>query len=238
MSKSPNTRIADKLFDVMMDALVKIMGNRPLGTGQIAEHVFAVQTGSVNFFIYKKGEDAVCIDTGLKKELRGELGSLGISPERISHVFLTHTDIDHTGGLAAFGNAKICLSADEEPMITNKTARALGIIHNPGIKRPYQLLGDGETVFAGEIKIAAIATPGHTPGSMCYLVDDTALFVGDTFKLMDGKVQPIRRFNMDTERQKESIRKLANLAGVLLACTGHRGYTEEFDEAIRDWKTE
>jgi glyoxylase-like metal-dependent hydrolase (beta-lactamase superfamily II) len=92
-------------------------------------------------------------------------------------------------------------------------------------------------VRVGSIKVQAIATPGHTTGSMSYLIDGSILFVGDTFKLRDDMVYAKRPYiNMDTDRQKASIRRLAQLTHVALACTAHNGYTEEFDHAMSKWK--
>ena len=113
----------------------------------------------------------------------------------------------------------------------------LGVIYNSKINRPYNLLNDKDIVVVGSTKIRAISTPGHTTGSMSYLVNESILFVGDTFKLIDNRVYSIRRYiNMDTEQQKESIRKLACLGNVRLACTAHTGYTKEFNEAISCWR--
>jgi hydroxyacylglutathione hydrolase len=214
-----------------------LIRNRPVGTGKIADHLYAVRTGPVNFFVYQDEEQAVCIDSGFGKRqiLRG-LQSLGIDPRRVTHLFLTHSDFDHASGLRVFPQAKIYLSLAEEPMITGMKARTFAY-YNPAIPRPYRLLQDGEVVTVGAMRIRAIGTPGHTPGSMSYLLDGSILFVGDTFKLVAGQVHPLRRYiNNDTEQQKESIRKLASLEGVRLACTAHSGYTERFDEAIRAWR--
>ncbi|HVO71211.1 MAG TPA: hypothetical protein VMT24_14270, partial [Aggregatilineaceae bacterium] len=77
----------------------------------------------------------------------------------------------------------------------------------------------------------------HTPGSMSFLVNESVLFVGDTFKVREEQVRNIRPYiNMDTEQQKSSIRTLAQLEGVQLACTGHSGCTREFSQAIQAWK--
>ena len=73
-------------------------------------------------------------------------------------------------------------------------------------------------------------------GSMSYLINESILIVGDTFRLIKGKACPIKYYNMDTKKQKESIRKLACLDNVELACTAHRGYTGKFNEAIGLWK--
>jgi glyoxylase-like metal-dependent hydrolase (beta-lactamase superfamily II) len=211
---------------------------RPVKTGKITDNLYVVKTGTVNFFIYKCDEGIICIDSGFGKHLiMSQLNRIGIDPRGITHLFLTHSDFDHAGGLALFENAKIFLSSNEEPMITRKKARMIGLIYNSKIKRTYHLLNDNDVVAVGPIKIRAIATPGHTVGSMSYLVNESILFVGDTFKLIDNKVRSLRQYiNMDTEQQKESIGKLARLDNVQLACTAHTGYTKEFKNAIHDWK--
>jgi len=84
---------------------------------------------------------------------------LGIDPKSFTHLFLTHTDYDHTGGVTLFENAQIYLSVDEEQMITGKMARMFSFIRNFKIKRDYRLLHDNELVTVG-----AVTSPGHTPG--------------------------------------------------------------------------
>ena len=210
----------------------------PLATGKVSENIFAIKTRTVNFFVFQYAEITIAIDSGFGKNLiLSQLKYLGLDPKNITHVFLTHSDFDHTGGVNLFENAKVYLSADEETMITGKRARMLGFVYNSRIKKPYQLLNDNDVVSLGRLAIHAITTPGHTPGSMSYLVNESILFVGDTFKLIDDRVYPLRRYiNMDTEQQKASIRKLARLDGVKLACTAHTGYTKAFDQAIQAWK--
>lgn len=44
-----------------------------------------------------------------------------------------------------------------------------------------QILDDESVVTVGRLRVATIATPGHTPGSMCFAVEGTPLlFTGDT----------------------------------------------------------
>ena len=200
--------------------------------------LYAVKTGTVNFFIYTGKDGIICIDAGFSRNLIiRELKCLGIDPKSITHLFLTHSDFDHANGLAVFEKAEIYLSSAEEQLITGQEARMLGFIHNPKIKRQYHLLKDSDVVTVGSIKIKAISTPGHTIGSMSYLINESILFVGDTFKLVDDNVYPKRRmFNMDSQQQQESIRKLACLEDVRLAYTAHNGYTKEFNEAMKEWK--
>ena len=238
MYKDHISSIIDKAYETITNVITNVMHLHPIETGRISEHLYAIKTGTVNFFIYRNAEDIICIDAGFgRSKIIHELNDLGIDPGSITHLFLTHSDFDHTSGSVLFEKAQVYLSSEEEPLTAGKKARMLGLIYNPPIKRTYHLLADNDVVIIGAIKIRAIATPGHTSGSMSYLVDDALLFVGDTFKLINNKVQPKRRYiNMDTEQQKESIRKLACLDNIQLVFTAHNGYTEEFQKAIRGWK--
>ncbi len=47
----------------------------------------------------------------------------------------------------------------------------------------YAPLNDGDTVRVGSAGLRVLHTPGHTPESACYLLDDCALFTGDTLFL-------------------------------------------------------
>ncbi len=208
-------------------------------TGQVNEHIFTVNAMMSNLFIIKYGDSTICIDTGVGKGLvaRG-LKKLGIDPEKVSHVFLTHSDTDHTGCIGLFSNAELYLSSKEEQMITRRTRRTKGSYNKP-ISREYKLLGEDDTIQIGEISVRGIETPGHTPGSMSYLVNGKYLFVGDTLSLNKDKAQTFPAFiNMDTRTQMESIRKLAGLRNVKMMFTAHSGYTKDFESAMKAWLKE
>jgi hydroxyacylglutathione hydrolase len=210
----------------------------PLATGQITPHVYAIRDKDVNVFICTDGTHAIAIDAGYSQDaLREEMKQLPIAPEAVMHLFLTHSDHDHTGGLGLFKNAQVYLGKDEEQMIDGTASRLLWVYHNPKMGRPYSLLADGDVVTVGAIKVRAIATPGHTPGSMSYLVNDSALFTGDTLTLQNGHVHTFYHpFNMDTATQRQSIRKLAALESISLLCTAHTGCTGDFEKAVKLWR--
>lgn len=120
-------------------------------------------------------------------------------------------------------------------MITRKVARKYGVIYNKKIEEPYKLLKENDEVAVGTIKVRAIETPGHTPGSMSYLIDGEFLFVGDAFKLIDGKAYPNSPFYcMDTAKQEQSIKKLAKLKDVHSVFTAHGGYSNNFSYVMTD----
>jgi hydroxyacylglutathione hydrolase len=190
-------------------------------------------------FVYAADDTLICFDTGISEDTvsRG-FDESGLTPEHVKHVFLTHTDNDHVGGLNLFKNADVYLSIDEEQMITRTTPRFFGFVYNPPLKNPYSLLKDGDIVQAGKTRIEALATPGHTPGSMSYLVNGSFLFVGDAVALKEGKVRRSSRrhlrdlSHMDLATQTESVKKLAKLENISLMATAHTGFTTNFQSAM------
>jgi glyoxylase-like metal-dependent hydrolase (beta-lactamase superfamily II) len=193
-------------------------------------------------FVYTADDAPICFDTGISEDtVRQGFDDLGFAPEDVKYVFLTHTDNDHVGGLNLFKNADVYLSIDEEQMINRATPRFLGFAYNPPLKKTYSLLQNGDIVQAGKTRIEALATPGHTPGSMSYLVNDSILFVGDALALKEGKVRRSSRLHlrdivhMDLATQTESVKRLAKLANISLMATAHTGYTTDFQSAMSAW---
>ena len=212
------------------------------GTARVDELVRCVGTGrglaggAVNFYAYVKDGNVVCIDTGMSaRSTTNGLRQLGLDPATVSHVFLTHSDFDHVGGLAALPGTAVYLSTDEGQMVDGTTARSFGLLRNSLYGREWTPCRDGEVVNAGGIKVVAIATPGHTPGSMSHLVEDRYLFVGDALRLVKGVVRPfLKPLVMDMPVHLVSLRKLAAVGEARRLFTAHTGHTSEVAAAMRD----
>ena len=210
---------------------------------KILDNLYEIKTVASSMFLYKTDDSLICFDTGGFNEgsIKKEFDKLGFDLGNVKYVFLTHSDSDHTGGLNLFKNAEIYLSTDEEQMIHKKTPRFFGFGYNKPISKAHTTLKDGDVIQAGETKVTAIATPGHTLGSMSYLVNDSILAIGDALILRKGRVRPFTRLplgsklNMDPTTQQESIKKLAKLRNVSVMLTGHSGFTTDFEHAIGNY---
>ena len=218
------------------------IGTEAITISKILDNLYEIKTRVVSMFLYKTDDSSICFDTGFNEgSIKKEFDRLGFDPGDVKYVFLTHSDSDHTGGLNLFKNAEIYLSTDEEQMIHKKTPRFFGFSYNRPINKAYATLKGGDVIQAGETKVTAIATPGHTPGSMSYLVNDSILVVGDALTLRKGKVRRLTRLqlrslaSMDLTIQQESIKKLAKLRNISVMLTGHSGFTTNFEHAMGNY---
>lgn len=206
----------------------------PSATKEITNGIYAIKDTFVNLFLIKGTNGYIAIDAGNSPKLvMQEIQKLSIDPLKVVAVFLTHTDNDHVAALDLFANAKIYISKAEEQMINGKTPRFV-VIKNKKIAH-YELLDDNQTINYPGLKVRCIATPGHTPGSMSYIINDAYLFVGDTMSLKNGKADLFNEFfNMDSETEKESIKKLGTLQNLKYVFTAHYGFTDDVSKAFNN----
>lgn len=83
-----------------------------------------------------------------------------------------------------------------------------------------RLVREGETLPLGEIEIAVLHTPGHTPACMTYLVGDAA-FVGDTLFMPDYGTARADFPGGDAAMLYRSIRKILALPPATRIFVGH-----------------
>ncbi len=106
---------------------------------------------------------------------------------RIHYVLETHAHADHLSGSQwlkqHFGAAIAIGQRIREVQAVFKDALDLPWLAADGSQFD-RLLADGEIVNAGTLRIETIATPGHTPACVTYLIED-ALFTGDALFMHD-----------------------------------------------------
>jgi glyoxylase-like metal-dependent hydrolase (beta-lactamase superfamily II) len=138
----------------------KVPQSAPLSDG-----LFILGFGFVAMYVLEAGECLVAFDAGMRPSaLATQFTRCGLDPAKVKHVFLTHTDSDHTGGLPGLPGAKVYLSRDEVPMITRRTPRFFGIVFNRAITRrhPQSRQGQGGD-GPGDDQHGRAATAGIDP---------------------------------------------------------------------------
>lgn len=204
-----------------------------LPTQEVVENIYAINDSFANLYLVKDSNNYIAIDAGNDIEIvKTELKKLAIDPEHISALFLTHSDADHVAALSLFKNAKIYLPKEELQMINGTTPRLL-FVHNSIAYNDFLYMEDQDSVMIGNTTIKGISTPGHTPGSMCFVVNNRALFVGDAFNQADGKVINANDyFSMDIKRANDSFYKIKNLPNIEFIFTAHTGYCPDYKSAV------
>ncbi|MEN6626717.1 MAG: MBL fold metallo-hydrolase [Candidatus Sumerlaeia bacterium] len=194
-----------------------------LETGAVNDRIMAVRDGLVNFFVVRAPDGLVLVDAGWRQEsVAAGFEKLGLRIEDVAAVFLTHAHWDHARCADLYPNAKVFPGHATLPSggCLNSADREIGV--------PREIAG---------LIIKAIATPGHTPDSVCYLVDGKYLFTGDTIFMRNGRAHLFpSRHNRDQDAARHSIRKLARLEGIECILTAHTGAAFDADEAFRNWR--
>ena len=196
----------------------------PAETSAINDSVWCIKDKFVNTYIFKGNNSYLMVDAGFRKRsFEKELSKTGIGPGQISTLLLTHTDGDHIGATGLFNNIDIYMHIDEEQMINGTTGKTK-FIKTKWKYGPYKLLESNDTLTIDGLKIKIIHTPGHTPGSSCYIIGNDYLVTGDNLVVTNGRFEHfIESFNMDTPRQIESIKLLPVPGSFKYILTSHNG---------------
>ncbi len=220
---------------------------KPLNTGWIDEHTACVREWVANIFFYRKDGTTIMLDAGYNYDrLEEKMGWLGIAPADVRHILITHQDTDHVGAVEAdspglFRDATLYVGEVENRYLTGEVRRRVlhGLYKLPQVHIPNKkvLVKDGDRFHIGGISVECFLVPGHTWGHICYLVDETYLFTGDTIWLgADGGYSFIAAL---AEDNRLAVRSLAALRDKLRArglrplfLTGHTGWTDDPDFAF------
>ena len=164
-------------------------------------------------------DEAVVVDPGF--EPGAVAAVLAAAGKRATAVLLTHAHLDHAGTAGTFaGELPVYAHPQDVPAFVDYTAW--------GGMTPVQLdpvedlrtFLDGDVLQLAGCRIEVLHTPGHTPGSSCFRIDDdAAVCTGDL--VFAGTVGRSDFANSEPSAMRTSLRRFLTLPDDLRTLPGH-----------------
>lgn len=178
--------------------------------------------------------DAIVIDPTDAERLERYLTAQNLS---VTAVLLTHGHFDHICGLPDLLRKRqvpVYLHPDDGPMLSDPILCGLHLFFPDEPFEPireFLPLSDGQELTLAGLSVTVWSTPGHSRGSVCYLIDGV-LFSGDTL-FQDG----FGRTDLWGGSQKDliaSLSRLRELPADTDVYPGHGGQTAIEAELLRE----
>jgi len=183
-------------------------------------------------------QECVIVDPGIgEPSLVREIRELVASHQlKISAILVTHGHLDHSFSIAPLqsdvNGGKVLVHRSDRDLLGDPTLalgpagmqmfKELSERYGATFQEPsdIQLLNDDQVIDLAGLKMRIINTPGHTPGSIIAVVNDTHLISGDT--LFAGSIGRTDLPRGSAEDMQISLReKIAVLPGDLAVLPGH-----------------
>jgi hydroxyacylglutathione hydrolase len=193
-------------------------------------YVIRAERGAVDAVIVDPGDDPT--------QLRLDLAQMGA---KVAGILVTHTDVDHIGGVAALADgtgAEVWAPAGEvDALRAGETRGGFRV----GAHDPAHVVSGGDTIRAGGIDFEVIDVPGHSSGHVAFFAE-RELFAGDL--LFAGSVGRVDLEGGDWNTLLDSVRVLLDrYPADTIVRPGHGGPTTlgrelEMNPFLRDLRAE
>ena len=165
--------------------------------------------------------DGILIDPGDEAEILLEI--VERKSLSIKYILLTHAHIDHISGVSkAKSKTKAPIVLHPDDLKLYNTVKIQGEWFNYPIETPPKVDAfflDNQIITIADHQIKVIHTPGHSPGGVCFLIDNH-LFCGDT--LFEGSIGRTDLPGGDFQKLIESIKThLLALPDDTIVYSGH-----------------
>lgn len=176
-----------------------------------------------SYIISNEKNECIIVDPGLNYRKVSEYIKEKYIPKAI---LITHGHVDHIDGINYFLDLPIYISEKEIDSFYDTYESLYDMVgrinpFNEGML-DIRKLNDGDIINLIGYEIKVIETPGHTNGSICFLIGND-LFSGDT--LFNESIGRTDFPNGDYKKMKESLNKLMKLNDDINVYPGHNEKT-------------
>ena len=205
----------------------------------VIDSVYYVGTEGISAWIIRTPKGLILLDVGMPDAaplVEENIKALGFKLSDVKILLNSHAHIDHAGGLAKLKvdtGAMLIASAGDRYALEKGVYEGSENIHDldfPTVKVD-RLIGDGETVELGGVKLTAVLAPGHTKGCTGYSLPVTdrgvthQAFFFCSASVAANRLAPNPQYPGIVDDYKRTFAKLKTIkADVLLA-----PHAEQFD---------
>ena len=167
----------------------------------------------------KGSDEVVVVDPGFEPgTVRGMLQAAGKRP---AAVLLTHAHADHAGSAAALAGSQVPVYIHPDDALAFTDPAAWGRPgHSLDTPEDLRTFVDGDALALGGLRIDVAHTPGHTPGSCCFRVDDDVLVLSGDL-VFAGSIGRSDFPESDPAAMEGSLRRFLELPDGLRTLPGH-----------------
>ena len=142
---------------------------------------------TTNCYVFGDGDNWAVVDPGLSDHRASEKIRESSANPKVS-ILLTHGHFDHIFGvdnlLKQFPGSPVYVCKYDVPMLTDPLLNVSNIFKRSFTMsdvRTVKEFDDGDVINIGKYRIEVLRTPGHTLGSVLFVIrDEKAVFSGDT----------------------------------------------------------
>lgn len=187
-----------------------------------------------NCYLVEDGGEALIIDpSAAASAILRKLREDGCTPVGI---LLTHGHFDHVMSVDTLRQAepdlKVCIHEADAPMLTEADKNGFSFFFRQDRvwRAADTLLSDGDEIQVGNATFTVIHTPGHSPGSVCYLCEaEGIMLTGDT--LFADNIGRCDLWGGSYAAIRQSLKHLRDYDGGLTILPGH-GDSNKLSKAL------
>jgi hydroxyacylglutathione hydrolase len=168
-------------------------------------------------------DEAVVVDPGF--EPAAVHAVLDAAGKRPAAVLLTHAHLDHAGNAGSFAaQVPVYVHPDDVPAFTDYAAWGGMSPADLDPVRDLRTFVDGDVLRFAGLSLAVLHTPGHTPGSSCFRVDDEVVVLSGDL-VFAGTIGRSDFANSDPAAMRRSLIRFLTLPDAMRVLPGHGAET-------------